>query len=144
MMRVIKREIRQNLSIHHKIRNASFVSLESQETQKFKYNLVFIVSEYIKSKFIAFKNNCNKLIQRLRLWLTGVDFKTMNSHTSLWLLEALIEGFILNYIVWSLMGWKFNFITLIGWGFATKQFLGIYWRLKKEDGSLATILTKNK
>ena len=53
MMRVIKREIKQNLLKPLKFRNASFVQLESEETQKFKYNIVLTPSKYIKNILIG-------------------------------------------------------------------------------------------
>ena len=142
-MRVTKKEIKQNLLIPPKIRNASFVQLESEETKKFKYNLVLTLSKYLKDKFIAFKNNCNKIIQRPKLWTREIDFIAIRKDTSLWLLEALIEGFLINFIVWALIGWEFNFFTLLAWGFAVKQFLSIYNRIKK-DGPPPTIPSKNK
>ena len=142
-MRVIKREIKQNLLKPLKFRNASFVQLESEETQKFKYNIVLTPSKYIKNIFIAFKNSCNKIVQRLQLETQEVDFKAIKNDTSVWLIEALIEGFLINFIVWALIGWEFNFFTMLAWGFAVKQFLSIYNRLKK-DGPSPTIPSKNK
>ena len=143
MMRAIKKEIKQSSSIHQRIRNASFVSLESPDTKKFKYNLWFKVSKYINDKFVVLKTNCNKIIQKPQLWTQEVDFKAIRNDLSMWLLEASIEGFVINFIVWVLLGWRFNFITILAWGFAIKQLLSIYERIRK-DGSHETIPTKNK
>ena len=143
MMKVIKKETKQNSLIHQRIRNASFVPLESHSTEKFKYNLGFKVSKYINKKFIALKTICNKIIQKPQLWLQRIDFKAIISDGSIWLLEAFIEGFIINFVVWSLMGLKFSLITMLAWGFVVKQLLSIYQRLKK-DGTPATIPGSNK
>lgn len=143
MMKIIKKEIKQNSSIHQKIRNASFVPLEFHDTKKFKYRTWLKVTEYINSKFIILKTICNKIIQKPLLWVAEVDFKAIKNDVSMWVVEALIEGFVINFVVWALVGWKFNFITMLAWGFAIKQLLSIYWRLKRY-GADSTILKKNK
>ena len=142
-MTAIKKEIKQSSSIHQRIRNASFVPLESHDTKKFKYNPVFKGIKYINDKFIALKNICNRIIQKPRLWTQEVDFKAIRNDLSMWLFEASIEGFVINFIVWALIGWKFNFITMLAWGFAIKLLLSIYWRLRK-DGPNPTIPKKNE
>ena len=142
-MKNTKKEIKQSSLIHQKIRKASFVPLESRDTDKFKYNINLRVSKYINDKLVVLKTICNKIIQKPQLWVAEVDFKAMRNDTSMWLLEASIEGFIINFFVWALLGWKFNLITVLAWGFAIKELLSIYGRLKK-DGSYATIPTKDK
>ncbi len=142
-MTAIKKEIKQSSSIHQRIRNASFVPLESHDTKKFKYNPYLKGIKYINDKFIALKTICNRIIQKLRLWTQEVDFKAIRNDLSMWLFEASIEGFVINFIVWALIGWKFNFITMLAWGFAMKQLLDVYRRLRK-DGSTSKIPKKNE
>ncbi len=142
-MKAIKKETKQGSLIHQRIRNASFVPLESRDTEKFKYNLRFKFSKYLNDKFIILKTTFNKIIQKPQLWIQEVDFRSMRNDVSLWSIEALIEGFLVNFIVWALIGWKFSLITMLAWGFVVKQLLSVYWRLRK-DGTYATILTKNK
>ncbi len=142
-MKHIKKEKRQSSLIHQRIRKAFFVPLKSHDTEKFKYILRYSVSKYINNKFIALKTTCNKIIQKLQLKSQEVDFVAIKRDASLWLIEALIEGFIINFVVWALIGWTFNLITMMAWGFAIKQLLSIYWRLKK-DGANSTIPTKDK
>lgn len=142
-MGATKKEIKQSSSIHQKIRNASFVPLESYNTKRFKYNIGLKISRYINNKLIALKTIHNKIIQRLQLWLHKVDFRAIRDDLSTWLMEALIEGFVINFIVWALLGWRFDLITMLAWGFAIKQLLSIYWRLRK-DGTHSTILKKDK
>ena len=143
MMKATKKEIKQSSLIHQRIRTASFVPLESHDTEKFKYNLRFKVSKYFNKRFIALKTVCNKIIQRSQLWMQKVDFKAIKSDLLMWLVEALIEGFVINFIVWALMGWKFNLVTMLAWGFAMKQLLSIYGRLRK-NGANSTIPKKDK
>ena len=142
-MKAIKKMLRRSSLIHQKIRGASFVPLESRDTEKFKYNPRFKISKYFNKKLIALKRGCNKIIQKPQLWVAEVDFKAIRDDLSLWLIEALIEGFVINFIVWALIGWKFNVWTILAWGFAIKQLLSIYWRLRK-DGANSTIPKKNE
>jgi len=142
-MKATKKETKQSSSIHQRIRNASFVPLESHDTEKFKYNIWFKVSKYINKKFIALKTIVNKIIQKPQLWVAEVDFKAIRDDLSMWLVEALIEGFVINFIVWALMGWRFSLVTMLAWGFAIKQLLSIYWRLRR-DGTNSTIPKKDK
>ncbi len=142
MMKDTNKEIKQSSLIHQKIRKASFVPLESQDTEKFKYNLRFNLNRYFNKKLIALKRGCNRILQKPRLWFQQVDFVAVRKDISVWLFEATIEGVIINFSVWALLDWKFNFITVMAWGFAVKQILSIYWRLRK-DGSDTTIFKKN-
>ncbi len=131
MMKHIKKEKKkQSLSTHQKIRGAGFVSTEEENTQTFKYNSLFSPSRYVNEKFIALKNTCNKTKQTIQLKLNKFDFVLAGSATSVWLINAFIEGFIVNFSVWGLLGWRFNFITIMAWGFVVKNLLGLYWRLK--------------
>ena len=143
MMKATSEEIKQSSSIHQRIRNASFVPSESHDTENFKYNLRFRISKYIHNKFIALKSPFIKIIQKVQLWASEIDFKKIRNDVSAWLVEAFIEGFTINFIVWALIDWRFNLVTMMGWGFAIKYILGIYWRLRK-DGSNSTIPKKDK
>ena len=142
-MRVIRKEIKQSSLIHQRIRGASFVSLESEDTKKFKYNLRLKLSEYFGKKFIALRTIRNKFIQKPQLWLQEINLKAIRGDVLIWSIEALIEGFITNFVFWALLGWEFNLWTMIAWGFAIKQLLSISVRLRK-NGASSTIPTKNK
>lgn len=143
MMKVIKKGTKQSLLNPKKIRNAKFVPLEISDNKRFKYNFWFTISKYFNKNLIASKTFCNKILQGLSLWMNQIDFKAMIDDSTIWFIEAVIEGFIINFIVWRLIGLDFTFLTIIAWGFAIKQFLSIYWRLR-QNGSNTTIPTKNK
>lgn len=143
MMKATRKEIKQNSFIHQKIRNAKFVTTNFGETERFKYNLGFKVNKYINDKFIVLKTTCNKILQKPKIWFQYVDFKAILAGVSIWFSEALIEGFVINFIVWALLGWKFNLITWIAWGFVIKESLSIYWQFRK-NGSTTTIPKKDE
>ena len=124
-MKATKKQGTQSSLIHQRIRNVSFVPLESHDIERFKYKLRLRISKYANDKLVALKNLCNKIIRRVQRWTQNVDFKKIRDDVSTWLIEALIEGFIINFIVWALIGWKFNLLTMLAWGFAVKQSLSI-------------------
>ncbi len=142
-MKAIKKGIKQSSSIHQKIKKASFVSLEPHDTEKFKYNILFRTGKYINDKFVALKTIYKRTVKAGQLYTQKVDFKKIGEDVSTWIIESLIEGFGVNFVVWALMGWKFNLITILAWGFAIKQLLSIYWRLRKH-GTNSTIFKKDK
>jgi len=142
-MKAIRKQGMQSSLIHQRIRNASFVPLESHDIERFKYNLKLRVSKYANGRLVALNNLCNKIIRKVQLWTQNVNFKAIRNDVSTWLIEALIEGFMVNFIVWALIGWKFNLLTMLAWGFAVKQSLSIYWRLRK-NGENSTIPAKDK
>jgi len=107
-----------------------FVRQMDDPTDKFKYNFLLRLSKYNNEKFIALKNTCRKIRGMVQLKLDKFDFKAAGGATMLWLMNAFIEGLIVNFVVWGLLGWRFNFITIMAWGFAVKQSLDLYWRLK--------------
>ena len=94
-------------------------------------------------KLAALKTTKNKIIQKPQLWLNKIDFKSMVEDSSTWIVEAIIEGFLVNFAVWGIIGWRFTLITVLAWGFAVKQLLSIYWRLRN-NGADSKILKKNK
>jgi len=111
-------------------RNAGAVPYESENTQRFKYKFPLRLSKYINERLIALKNTCIKIKGMVQLKLDKFDFKAAGIATMIWLMNAFVEGLIVNFAVWGLLGWRFNFITIMAWGFAVKQSLDLYWRLK--------------
>ena len=130
--------VKQSSLIHQKIRGASFVPSKQGYTEKFKYNLGHYVIKYVGKKLIAFRNIKNRINQKVVLKTINIDFVLIKKDVSIWTIESLIEGAITNYVVWALLGLEFNIFTMFAWGFAIKQLLSIYGRIKKH-GSNATI-----
>lgn len=110
--------------------NAGFISTEDDNTQRFKYKFKLRGSRYNNKRLIALKNACTKIKGRVSLWLNKFDFKTAGVATAIWLSNAFVEGVIVNFAVWGLLGWEFSFITIMAWGVAVKQSLDLYWRIK--------------
>ena len=130
MMKHTKKEKQQSSLIHQKINKASFVNTEPEVTKRFKYNSYLFGNKYISDKLVALTNTCRKWYQMGGLKLNKFDFVSARNATLAWLVNAFIEGFIINFSAWGLLGWRFNLITIMAWGFATKQLIDIYWRLK--------------
>lgn len=130
MKYMIRRRNKQNLLNQTSKSKAGFVPSESDNTKRFKYNFLLRHSKYTNERFTALKNTCKKIKEMVQLKLDKFDFKAASSATMLWLINAFVEGFIVNFSVWGLLGWKFNFITIMAWGFVVKQSLDLYWRLK--------------
>lgn len=142
MMKHIKKEKQRNSLKNKNIRKAAFVSTEDDYTERFKYNFWLKPSKYINKKFAVLKNIGIKFVQSLRLRLDKFDFAKAFSVSSIWLINAFIEGIIINFAVWGLLGWDFNLITIMAWGFVVKQTIDIYWRLKT-NGSNTKLIEKN-
>lgn len=114
----------------------------NNNTKRFKYKFRLKPSKYINEKLIAIKNTCKKIKEMIQLQLNKFDFKAAGVVSAIWLMNAFIEGFIVNFSVWGLLGWRFNFITIMAWGFAVKQSLDIYSRLKT-NGTNTKLPTKH-
>jgi len=130
MKDTIRRKNKQEQLNQTSKRNAGAVHYESENTQRFKYKFPLKLSKYINERFIALKNTCRKIKGMVQLKLDKFDFKAASTATMIWLMNAFVEGIIVNFAVWGLLGWRFNFITIMAWGFAVKQSLDLYWRLK--------------
>jgi len=142
-MRATKKEIKQNSLIHSKIRDAAFVTTEIPDTKKFKYNISLSLNKYISNSLRTIVNVCKKPFSRSRLLTKDVDFHAIKNDTSIWLIEAFIEGAAINFVVWTLLGFDFNMLTTLAWGIGVKQVISFYWRLKK-DGSNTKISAENQ
>lgn len=129
MKGIIRKKSKQDLS--KQIKNkAAFVSTKSENTKRFKYNFRLRLGKYNNEKFTALKNTCKKIKEMVQLKLNKFDFGAAGIAAMIWLMNAFVEGLIVNFSVWGLLGWKFNFITIMAWGFVVKQSLDLYWRLK--------------
>ena len=80
------------------------------------------------------KRRINSVIRKPSLWLDKIELETVKKDIVEWIIEVLIEGFIANFATHYLLGFEFSVMTMIAYGFVIKQFISIYWRLRK-DGS---------
>ena len=130
MKGMIARKNKQNSLNPTNNRKAGFVTTKDDETKRFKYKFKLRGVRYNNVIFIAINNTFRKIRGEVRLWLNKFDFKDAGIVTAVWLTNAFIEGLIVNFAVWGLLGWEFNFLTTMAWGVAVKQSLDIYWRLR--------------
>jgi len=142
MKAMIRRKNKQNSLNQTNKGKAAFISITDNNTERFKYNFRLRLSKYSNDKIIALMNTCKKIKGVVQLKLDKFDFKAAGSSTTMWLINAFIEGFIVNFAVWGLLGWRFNFVTILAWGFAVKQTLDLYWRLKI-NGKLTKLPERN-
>jgi len=142
MKAMIRRKNKQNSLNQTNKGKAAFISITDNNTERFKYNFRLRLSKYSNDKIIALMNTCKKIKGVVQLKLDKFDFKAAGNSTTMWLINAFIEGFIVNFAVWGLLGWRFNFVTILAWGFAVKQTLDLYWRLKI-NGKLTKLPERN-
>jgi hypothetical protein len=138
----IRGKNKQNLSNPINKGSASFVPIEIEKTERFKYKIILKLSKYTNNALGAIKHTCNKIKGMIQLKLNMFDFKAASGATIIWLMNAFIEGIIVNFAVWGLLGWRFNLITIMAWGVAVKQLLDIYWRLRI-NGTTTKLPEKN-
>lgn len=143
MMKGSGRRIRQSSSIHQRIRSACFVDYDYHAIDTFKYRL--------RTKIEV---GSDRLIRGLRFIGSSITNKSVSMyntviwdrlvyHACIWLVEAFIEGFTINYVLYVLVGLDFNVWTIFAYGMLIKQSIDIYWRMKV-DGADTAIPEKGK
>lgn len=119
---------KQSLSIHQKIRKASFVQIKSRNVDSFKYKLIHKLS----SKLPPCKRFINSILQKPRLWTSKLDWIRIRNDGIEWIIDAIIEGLTANFATHFLLGVQFNPMTVLAHGIIIKQGLSIYWRLRRD------------
>jgi len=126
---------RQDSSIHEKIRKASFVPLEPEETKRFKYFFDVLKNIRTRDRLTSVKRFVNTIIQKPKIWIDKVDWKKTGEDASIWIVEACIEGVVANFVTHQFLGWKFGPGMILAHGFAIKQGLSIIWRIKQNGAA---------
>lgn len=134
---------RQSLSIHQKIRKASFVHVEPEQTTRFKYLENFFRSKKFGERLASIKRKFNTGVQKVDLWMKKVDWAKTRNDLSAFFVEAFIEGLSANFVTHYLFGVKFSFAMIMAHGIFIKHGLGLYWRLRIQNGSNPTIPKKD-
>ena len=127
--------------INQEIRKAEFVPMESQNIKIFKYRNLQRISKVLSPKLANLKRCINTTVQKVTRWNEKIDWSRITKGTVVWLAEAAIEGVTANFATHFLFHIEFNPMTVMAHGFAIKQGLDIYWRLKK-DGSTSKLPKK--
>lgn len=142
-MKSIRKETKQSLLLHHKIRKACFVPINDEKNKRFKYFGVYVLQLEVDKVIQNTKRFVMSIGARTLLLLKKVEWGTLFSDAFIWLVEAFIEGFILNYSTHFLFGLKFNIWFIFAHGFLIKQGISIYKRLII-NGSTPKISNKDK
>lgn len=133
---------KQSSSIHQKIRNASFVSTESEEKENFINSVKQGLSIRCAKHLLNLKRRLNSIVQKPALWASFIDWRKVKRDAIEWLIESAVEGFIANFVTHFLIGRPFTPMTVMAHGFAIKLGIDIYWRLKKH-GPASKLPTKD-
>lgn len=142
-MKDTKKEARQSSLINEKIRTSGFIPYKNSIVESFKNNGIHSIIKNISPKLQNLKRSFKSIIGKPRLWAEHVDWKQARNDSSLWFLEAVIEGAIANWWTHKILGLEFGVGMIIAHGFLIKQTLDLYRRIIK-DGSTTKLLTKNK
>ncbi len=142
MMKFINEKTRQSSSIHKKIRSASFISYESEDTKTFKYKYLHRLEHKFNDLVANSKRKINTIIQKPHRWMNEIDWAIARNDFIESLIKICIEGTTANIATHYLLGLPFNPGMIIAHGIAINQGLDIYWRLKK-DGPITKIPKKH-
>jgi hypothetical protein len=143
MMSPIKEETKLNSSIHKEIRKASFISVEPEQSKRFKYLANYSWIKKSCEKLASIKRGANSIVQRIGLWSNKVDWGKITEEVSFWIINVSIEGLTANFATHYLFGLSFNVPMILAHGIVIEQGLSIFWRLK-QNGPISTIPQKDK
>jgi len=119
------------------VAKAKFVS-DDEKTERFKYFKVLTNKYKPKHLKLQLKRYLKTLLSYPKLWVARLDWKAVQSESTAYIVEAGIEGFTANFATHFLLGVPFNVFTVFAHGFAIKQLLSIWWRVK-QNGSTPTL-----
>lgn len=138
-----KKETKQNSSrIRSGIRKAQFVQMDSSGEKNFINTAVQGLNTRCARRFPNLKRSLNSIVQKPALWASFIDWKVVKENALAWLVESFIEGFTANFATHFLFGMPFSIMHIFAHGFAIKQCISTYWRLRK-DGPALTVPKKN-
>ena len=112
------------------IRKASYVKIESASSEKFKYKSFRSIINRIPNIFLNLKRSINSYIQKPRRLLSLFDWERIKEDSFFYILNAFIEGGIMNFALHVLFGVKINPLTMLAYGLLVAQILDIYKQLK--------------
>lgn len=111
--------------------DSSFSTLELSNTKTFKYKLARYYTS-IRSSILNVKRVFQTLVDKFKIYLATIDFKKLFSDASIWIVEALIEGSLINYTTHILFGLDFTVWTIPAYGIIFKKFIELVNEFKKE------------
>jgi len=133
MMKIMTQEIKHNSSMY----KAEFVAYD-EDVETFKYKKLHKFKHILENIKLNIKRKINSLIQKQKLWIDEIDWGAVRRDGTLWMVEAGIEGLIINFVTYFLLAADFNLFTVFAYGFAVKETLSIYWRMRN-NGAIAEL-----
>ena len=122
---------------------AEFVSLEPEKKETFKYRLRHKINVAVLKLLLSWKREFNSIAQKPQLWLSKINWKSVKSELLEWIVDVLIEGISINFVMHYLFGFKFTFMTAIAYGVLAMKLLE-YYRKVKTYGASSKAFNKNK
>ena len=107
---------------------ARFINVGQSRYKRFIYKLFPINS--IGKKYPQIKRYVNSIFGKLKLWIAQIDTKKTKIELRDWLIEAFIEGIPINFVVWALLGWRINPLTILAYGLGIKHIINLWWRFR--------------
>jgi hypothetical protein len=130
---------KQNSSqVNQKIRKAGFVAENSEKQERFLKMRKLNISRYFGEKSKNAWRFINTKLGKAREKLSKIDFKKMVSDGMLWLIEACLEGLVVNFALWGILEVRFTWVSFIAYGALIKEVLDIHKRIK-DNGRNETI-----
>ena len=143
MTKHIKMSEKQDSLIHHNIRNAAFMPLESEKTNTFKYWEVYKCIGFVNKVIPTIKKYIKMLVGKIKILYSEFNWVLVKNDATEWFITVLLEGLTANYAMHILFGIPFNIYYIFAHGIVIIQGLSIHRRLKI-DGNTTKISDKHK
>lgn len=124
-----------------KLTDQDVVTLQDLKKEKFKYKRSPFRFRKINSALLELNKIKKIAFDKIKRLLELFDWKKIKGVFFIWIVEAFIEGIVLNYITWILFGFSFNPLTIFAHGFLVKKSVEYWWRLRN-NGTTSTIFDK--
>ena len=118
MMSLIRKKEKQSSQIHEQLRKAAFVKERTRKNASFKYKTLY-----------------NNMLDRFKLFFIFIpkfNWKQVKTDVFYWTVEVFIEGTLINFALWALMGWTLNLAKILAYGIAFKKGVELIQLIKKD------------
>jgi len=115
----------------NRVNDAYFVDYKENNRERFKYYKETLRYIGFTKKFQNTKRELNKLLYKFNLLLKKVSWKRGGIDFGAYMVEAIIEGLAINFVLFILFGFKLSPLTVLAYGIGYKQILSFYWKLRK-------------
>ncbi len=125
----IKGQVIGSLIDEHRIRENRAVFVET-----FKYKFTpdsIVVSRLIQNA----KRIANTFWDKIKKAISLVKWKISLLDSVVWLLEAAIEGLVINFAINQLLGYKLTLGTILAYGIVVKEIIYFVSRVKKDGAT---------